>query len=119
MTTQTTTCPRCNGSGSHSYNLTHGTVCFGCWGKGEVVKKESQIRRESAGKAQKEAARVERAEKMAKLIQALEGKYGNDPRMARCPSAEWRASHLFELAQFDLSRQGVKIRDLLELEAYL
>jgi hypothetical protein len=34
---QTKTCPRCGGTGHHSFNLVHGTVCFKCGGKGLVL----------------------------------------------------------------------------------
>jgi hypothetical protein len=33
------TCTRCAGSGHHSFNLTHGTMCFGCDGRGTTVPK--------------------------------------------------------------------------------
>lgn len=33
------TCPRCNGTGRHSFNLMHGTICYGCRGSGTVAKK--------------------------------------------------------------------------------
>src|SRR5258708_1071140 len=29
-------CPRCGGSGQHSFNLRDGTVCYGCGGVGKV-----------------------------------------------------------------------------------
>jgi hypothetical protein len=32
------TCSRCGGSGRHSYNIRHGSVCYGCEGKGTVPK---------------------------------------------------------------------------------
>jgi 1,2-phenylacetyl-CoA epoxidase PaaB subunit len=31
---QTYTCTRCNGTGRYSFNLQHGTMCFGCRGTG-------------------------------------------------------------------------------------
>jgi len=34
---QTKTCGRCGGSGQYSFNLMHGTMCFGCQGKGVVL----------------------------------------------------------------------------------
>jgi hypothetical protein len=34
------TCTRCHGSGHHSYNQIHGTMCYGCGGGGvQIVKK--------------------------------------------------------------------------------
>lgn len=33
---ETTTCPRCSGTGRHSFNSVHGTVCYGCSGRGKV-----------------------------------------------------------------------------------
>lgn len=32
-------CGRCGGSGSHSYNQRHGSMCYGCNGKGEALTK--------------------------------------------------------------------------------
>jgi hypothetical protein len=32
---QTYTCTRCNGTGRYSFNLQHGTTCFGCKGTGK------------------------------------------------------------------------------------
>jgi 1,2-phenylacetyl-CoA epoxidase PaaB subunit len=32
---QTYTCTRCNGTGRYSFNLQHGTMCFGCKGTGK------------------------------------------------------------------------------------
>ncbi len=31
-------CGRCGGSGTFSFNLIHGTMCYGCNGKGYVIK---------------------------------------------------------------------------------
>jgi hypothetical protein len=36
------TCGRCGGSGHYSYNQISGTTCFGCGGRGEVVRKLTQ-----------------------------------------------------------------------------
>jgi hypothetical protein len=36
MAILTKTCGRCGGRGHYSFNLVHGTVCFGCGGKGIV-----------------------------------------------------------------------------------
>jgi hypothetical protein len=33
----TIVCTRCHGSGSYSYNLRHGTVCYGCSGNGKMI----------------------------------------------------------------------------------
>lgn len=38
-------CPRCGGSGNYSYNALHGTVCYGCQGKGWVPKKAKSKKR--------------------------------------------------------------------------
>ncbi|CAB4122903.1 hypothetical protein UFOVP37_83 [uncultured Caudovirales phage] len=32
---QAYTCTRCNGTGRYSFNLLHGTTCFGCKGTGK------------------------------------------------------------------------------------
>lgn len=41
----TETCPRCDGSGHYSYNALHGSVCYGCQGKGWVPMKPAKQKR--------------------------------------------------------------------------
>jgi hypothetical protein len=36
-------CGRCGGSGSYSFNLMHGSRCYGCNGKGEVLTKRGRV----------------------------------------------------------------------------
>lgn len=36
---EATTCGRCGGTGSYSWNAMHGSVCYGCRGRGEVLTK--------------------------------------------------------------------------------
>lgn len=58
-------CGRCNGSGHYSFNLMHGTICFGCGGrKGTWVTKADSDRR-AANRAKAKAARIRKAEKLA------------------------------------------------------
>ena len=40
---ETTTCPRCGGSGSYSYNQIHGSMCYGCNGKGANYTKRANV----------------------------------------------------------------------------
>lgn len=51
-----TTCTRCGGSGSFSFHLVRGTVCFGCEGTGfqMVDLKKQQERQAAAAKRQAE-----------------------------------------------------------------
>lgn len=35
-------CPRCGGSGHYSFNLMHGTMCYGCSGTGEQLTKRGK-----------------------------------------------------------------------------
>lgn len=42
---ETTTCTRCNGSGHHSYNPRHGTVCYGCNGTGTAAARKPRASR--------------------------------------------------------------------------
>lgn len=35
-------CGRCGGSGRYSFNLMHGSVCYGCGGKGQVLTKKGR-----------------------------------------------------------------------------
>jgi len=40
--TKETTCKRCGGTGSYSYNPRHGTMCLGCGGTGDKGGKPSK-----------------------------------------------------------------------------
>jgi DnaJ-class molecular chaperone len=57
------TCPRCGGSGQYSYHQLHGTVCFGCQGRGVV-----QVAAAKAAETTERAAR--RAENLARVAEA-------------------------------------------------
>lgn len=39
---ETTTCGRCGGSGNYSFNLIHGSRCYGCGGAGQVLTKRGK-----------------------------------------------------------------------------
>lgn len=39
---ETKTCDRCGGSGSHSFNLMHGSRCYGCGGTGKTLTKSGK-----------------------------------------------------------------------------
>lgn len=39
---ETKTCARCGGSGSYSFNLMHGSRCYGCGGTGKVLTKNGK-----------------------------------------------------------------------------
>lgn len=39
---ESTTCGRCGGSGKFSFNLMHGSRCYGCAGRGEVLTKRGK-----------------------------------------------------------------------------
>lgn len=39
-------CSRCGGSGKFSFNLVHGTMCYGCKGTGEQLTKRGQAARQ-------------------------------------------------------------------------
>jgi len=52
MTTQKplfehTTCPRCGGSGNYSFNLMHGSRCYGCYGSGYKLTKRDKAQSNS------------------------------------------------------------------------
>ena len=36
-------CSRCGGSGHYSYNPIHGTMCYGCQGKGFNLKTKKEL----------------------------------------------------------------------------
>ncbi len=43
---ESTACGRCGGSGSYSFNLMHGSMCYGCKGRGEVLTKRGRAAQE-------------------------------------------------------------------------
>jgi len=51
---ETKVCTRCNGSGSHSFNLRDGTRCWKCWGNGTQLSANGKraLKRISAWKAE-------------------------------------------------------------------
>lgn len=49
------TCPRCTGSGRHSFNLRDGDVCYGCSGSGFKMVNPTTDARKAAKAAEKEA----------------------------------------------------------------
>ncbi len=49
-------CYRCFGSGRHSYNSMHGSVCYGCNGAGRLVAKHAQKAWAAYNEAVKEAS---------------------------------------------------------------
>jgi len=56
------TCPRCGGSGKYSFNLMHGSMCYGCKGTGYVMV-------DKAAQAKNKLAKEKRQEQQ-KAIQA-------------------------------------------------
>lgn len=77
------TCTRCGGSGSYSFNLIRGTVCFGCEGSGFVLvnaeKHAKAQARKAASDAIREATKVRRAELAAKFYAEMNALYGPFP----------------------------------------
>jgi DnaJ-class molecular chaperone len=77
------TCTRCGGSGSYSFNLSRGTVCFGCNGAGSKVvdsaKHAKAQAKRAADKAKTEAQRDMRARIAAELHAEMNAKFGPFP----------------------------------------
>jgi DnaJ-class molecular chaperone len=66
MNKQIKTCERCGGSGNYSFNLTHGTVCFGCNGRGTVtVDVAAEAKRKAAAAKRNSIAEAKRASVIA------------------------------------------------------
>lgn len=55
------TCPRCGGSGNHSYCQMYGTKCFQCEGRGMIVVNERALTEKEI--VQRERAKIRRQEK--------------------------------------------------------
>lgn len=76
------TCTRCGGSGSYSFNLARGTVCFGCEGVGFKMvdaEKHSKAQAARAIRDAKQSAtmdlRIELANKLSAEMNALYGPF--------------------------------------------
>lgn len=87
MKTLKITCTRCGGSGSFSFNLRHGTMCYGCNGAGDVIVDAKAHAKKLAAQAKREADRAAtkaRREVLACIVwQELDeqlGPFTNDAR---------------------------------------
>ena len=90
------TCTRCAGAGHYSFNLTRGTVCFGCDGAGTVQTTQAKVAAAKRAKIKADAKLARNQENMAAkiaehnaLLAARIEKYKNDSRLgtttrARC-----------------------------------
>ena len=65
------TCTRCNGSGKFSFNLTHGTMCYGCRGSGAIQVERKAHARKMAAKAKREAEHAATAAQREVLAAAV------------------------------------------------
>ena len=121
------TCSRCGGSGHSSFNLTRGTVCFGCNGSGSVLTTDAKIT--IAKKAKIKAAAKKELEKEIMLTRiesynialvARAAKYKNDPRLgpktkARCEEFPAVGDQTYlTLEMFDSGKILHNIRDLAQ-----
>jgi Ni,Fe-hydrogenase I small subunit len=83
------TCTRCNGSGNFSFNLTRGTVCFGCNGAGFMMVDAVKHTKAQAAKAARQAKadatmarRQELARQFSAEIDALYGPFADNEKGA-------------------------------------
>lgn len=78
-------CRRCGGSGKYSYNLIHGTKCYGCNGTGfqmvDLEKEKKSIERKQQNRAEEIASQEEKAKQFDQKIEMLRKKYKDDPRL--------------------------------------
>lgn len=113
MTTET--CSRCGGSGSYSFNLRHGSMCYGCNGSGTVVVTPAQLKARAARQAkatktnaEREAATANRVALSSRLQPILEARWGDRVRA----EGNYRMIGLLgEAARF------LKVRDTVEAVA--
>lgn len=82
MTTQAAltkfTCSRCGGSGRYSFNLMHGTKCFGCNGAGYVMLDAKKEAARQARKAKAKEARKASDEKRQELVKYFQNKFSEE-----------------------------------------
>lgn len=83
------TCTRCNGSGKFSFNLMHGTMCYGCRGAGAIQVERKAHARKVAAKAKRDAERSASSARREALAAAVAvemnerfGPFTNDARGA-------------------------------------
>lgn len=68
------TCTRCGGSGSYSFNLRDGTICYGCRGAGYVMKNVADLEKKAKSAAAREAASNAKREKYIAAMTAVKTK---------------------------------------------
>jgi DnaJ-class molecular chaperone len=56
------TCSRCSGTGNFSFNMIHGSMCYGCSGSGYVMVDEAAEAKKLAAAAKRDAAMFAKAE---------------------------------------------------------
>lgn len=102
------TCTRCDGSGKFSYNLMHGDMCYGCGGKGYVIRDEAKYKKAQAAKAKRDEKAAKKREEDKKNQAAKQEewekimkKYDEDPRIG--PSMRERMQK-FEAVRFDVAK---------------
>lgn len=54
---ENTTCPRCAGTGRYSFNMMHGSVCYGCSGAGVKLTKRGRVAQEYLNTLKRKPAR--------------------------------------------------------------
>jgi hypothetical protein len=113
------TCTRCSGSGHFSFNLTRGTVCFGCNGSGLTQTTEDKIAtaklakvKSDALKAAKKVALDERIYEYNLQLTRIQDIYKNDPRIGRMTNAQCQ---LFPA----VAQQTYALLDMVDTGKYL
>lgn len=116
-----TNCNRCGGSGHYSFNLMHGTVCFGCSGsgKGERIDAMVYVRRQQAADRREFHAQ----EKIRKAAEARDARRASVPPVLNVAAqalghagAIEMLDSIDEYAEIDgrqMSRMEIFVRDMV------
>lgn len=101
-------CPRCGGSGSYSFNMLHGTKCYGCNGVGTILADVAKLEKQKRARLKREAERAvtmgARIAEGNRLNAVRVAKYQNDPRLGpetrnRCRQFEMVAYEAYKLLE--------------------
>ena len=80
------TCTRCGGSGSYSFNMLHGSRCYGCNGTGFTTVDAAKHAKAQAAKAKREAKK--QAEMQQRMIIAAQVAAELDVQFGPFPKTE-------------------------------
>ncbi len=73
-----TTCGRCGGSGSYSFNLRDGTVCYGCMGSGFQLVDLNAVAKKQAAAANRLAKAMSQRDAYIAAMTAVKNEFNSE-----------------------------------------